>query len=65
MPKAVIYITGQGLHRLSYVLGLSAKTLRSLRDNIPWQCVGHVCSSIRNLSDKALLFVPPLQDSHP
>ena len=60
-----MYITAQGLHLLPYVLGLSVRTLRSLRDNIPQQCVGNVGSSICNLPDKALLFSPTLQDSHP
>src|SRR5262245_14844661 len=45
-----------GLHQLSHVLGLSVRTLKSLRDNIPQECVGNVCSSICNLPEKALLF---------
>src|SRR5262245_60595798 len=65
VPKAVMYITGPCLHRLPSVLGLSARTLRSLRDNVPRQCVENVCSSVRHLPDKALLFSPTLQDSHP
>ena len=54
LPKAVMYITG--LYRLSHVLGLSVRILRSLRDNIPRQCEGNVCSFIRHLPDKASYF---------
>jgi hypothetical protein len=49
-----MYITG--LYRLSHVLGLSVRILRSLRDNIPRQCEENVCSFMRHLPDKASYF---------